>query len=97
MTGPLEALWRWWGSIKVEIAEWYIPMVCQARPTWNKCKKKLANLGAEMASFGTPCQAHQPAHSFQHCWKTFDVDAQVVPATAQQTEEKNPCLHNTHN
>ena len=53
---------------KAEIAEWYIPMVCQARPTGNKCTKKLANLGGEMALFGTPCQAHQPVHSFQHCW-----------------------------
>ena len=62
MTGLLEALWRPWGSKKVEIAEWYIPIVYQARSTWNKCTKELANLGPEMAF------VVQPAHSFQHCW-----------------------------
>ena len=74
----------------------YIPIVCQARPTWNKCNKKFASLGAEMALFGRPCQTHQLAHSFQHCWQTFDVDIWVAPATAWQTEEENPCLHSTH-
>ena len=70
-------------------------MVCHASPTWNKCNKKLASLGAEMALFGKPCPAHQPAHSFQHCWQTLYVDVQVAPATAWQTKEENPCLHST--
>ena len=43
--------------------------------------QKSANLEADKALFGTPSQAHQNAHSFQHCWWTFDVDAQVAPTT----------------
>ena len=71
-------------------------MVCHASPTWNKCNKKFASLGAEMAFFGKPCWADQLAHSFQHCWLTIDIDVWVAPTTAWQTKEENPCLHSTH-
>ena len=64
--------------------------------TLNRLSKKSANLGEEMALFSTPSWAQQPAHFFQHCWKSFVLDAQITPATAWQTEEENPCLHNIH-
>ena len=57
-------------------------MVHQASPTLNMWTKKSANLGKEMALFGTPSQGYHLAHSFQHCWYTFVMDAQVTPVTA---------------
>ena len=39
-----------------------------SQPNHKKMSQISANLVVEMALFGTPSQAHQPAYSFKHCW-----------------------------
>ena len=73
-----------------------MPTTCQTIPTLNKWNKTGDNLGDDMTLFGTPSQAHQSTHSFQHYWYTLEVDVQVTPTTTWKMEVESPPLCNTH-